>query len=84
MDIKNTISPTPEPDAIDYSFLIEKAVEKATAYADKTIAILEKQVADKDSQIDDLRQQVADLRQQVALMTKKEHLELPVESSIKM
>lgn len=51
---------------------------------DKLIATLEKQVADKDSQIDDLRQQVADLRQQVALMTKKEPLELPVESSIKM
>ena len=34
----------PAPQAIDYTFLIEKAVEKATAYADKTIAILEKQV----------------------------------------
>ena len=36
---------TPAPQAIDYTFLIEKAVEKATAYADKTIAMLEKQVA---------------------------------------
>lgn len=44
---------------------------------DETIEELRGRVAD-------LKQQVADLRQQVALMTKKEHLELPVESSIKM
>jgi transcriptional regulator with XRE-family HTH domain len=37
------------PNPIDYTFLIEKAVEKATAYADRTIATLERQVADKDS-----------------------------------
>ena len=36
------------PKAIDYTFLIEKAVEKATAYADKTISALERQVADKE------------------------------------
>ena len=36
---------TPAPQAIDYTFLIEKAVEKATAYADKTISMLEKQVS---------------------------------------
>ena len=52
IDIKNTISPTPEPEAIDYSFLIEKAVEKATAYADKTIATLEKQVARYEKELD--------------------------------
>ena len=37
------------PKAIDYTFLIEKAVEKATAYADKTISALERQVADKEA-----------------------------------
>ena len=49
------------PQAIDYTFLIEKAVEKATAYADKSIATLEKQVADKDKQIADLRSRVREL-----------------------
>jgi transcriptional regulator with XRE-family HTH domain len=44
---------SPAPSAIDYTFLIEKAVEKATAYADKTIALLEKQLADKDKQLND-------------------------------
>mgnify|MGYP002519186535 CR=1 FL=1 len=47
--------------AIDYTFLIEKAVEKATAYADKYIATLEKQVTDKDKQIADLRSRVREL-----------------------
>ena len=42
---KSQAAPTPAPQAIDYTFLIEKAVEKATAYADKTIAMLEKQVS---------------------------------------
>ena len=51
----------PVPQAIDYTFLIEKAVEKATAYADKTIDTLEKQVADKDKQIADLRSRVREL-----------------------
>lgn len=41
---------TPErvatPTTYDVSILIEKAVEKATAYSDKCIAILEKQVED--------------------------------------
>ena len=49
------------PQAIDYTFLIEKAVEKATAYADKYIATLEKQVTDKDKQIADLRSRVREL-----------------------
>ena len=39
------------PKPIDYTFLIEKAVEKATAYADKTIASQERQLAEKDAQI---------------------------------
>jgi transcriptional regulator with XRE-family HTH domain len=42
---KSQAATTPAPQAIDYTFLIEKAVEKATAYADKTIAMLEKQVS---------------------------------------
>ena len=52
-DIEKMVNPAPTPQAIDYTFLIEKAVEKATAYADKYIATLEKQVADKDKQLDD-------------------------------
>ncbi len=41
--------------------MIEKAVEKATAYADKTIAVLEKQVEDKDKEIDRLLRRVQEL-----------------------
>lgn len=60
-ELDKMVNPTPAPQAIDYTFLIEKAVEKATAYADKTIAILEKQVTDKDEQIADLRSRVREL-----------------------
>ena len=60
-ELEKMVNPTPAPQAIDYTFLIEKAVEKATAYADKTIATLEKQVADKDNQIADLRSRVREL-----------------------
>ena len=42
---KSQATPSPAPQAIDNTFLIEKAVEKATAYADKTISMLEKQVS---------------------------------------
>ena len=49
------------PPAIDYSFLIEKAVEKATAYADKMIANLEKQVADKNQEIATLKARIKEL-----------------------
>ena len=52
---------SPAPTAIDYTFLIEKAVEKATAYADKTIAVLEKQVADKDREIATLNARIREL-----------------------
>ena len=51
-DLEKAINPTSAPQAIDYTFLIEKAVEKATAYADKTIAILEKQVATLEKDIE--------------------------------
>lgn len=54
------------PQALDYTFLIEKAVEKATAYADKMIANLEKQVADKDQHISILKKHVAEKNQQIA------------------
>jgi uncharacterized coiled-coil protein SlyX len=50
--------PAPVHDTIDYTFMVEKAVEKATAYADKTIAALEKQIADKDHQIERLEKEV--------------------------
>jgi len=60
-DIEKMANPATAPQAIDYTFLIEKAVEKATAYADKYIATLEKQVADKDKQIADLRSRVREL-----------------------
>ena len=61
-EIEKMANPTPAPpQAIDYSFLIEKAVEKATAYADKTIATLEKQVADKDQEIATLKARVKEL-----------------------
>ena len=52
---------SPPPPAIDYTFLIEKAVEKATAYADKTISVLEKQVADKDREIATLNARIREL-----------------------
>jgi chaperonin cofactor prefoldin len=60
-ELEKMANPTTVPQAIDYTFLIEKAVEKATAYADKYIATLEKQVADKDKQIADLRSRVREL-----------------------
>ena len=52
--------PSEIPKAIDYSFLIEKAVEKATAYADKTIASLEDRIKDKDKYIELLEKRIAD------------------------
>lgn len=60
-ELEKMVNPATAPQAIDYTFLIEKAVEKATAYADKYIATLEKQVADKDKQIAELRSRVREL-----------------------
>ena len=60
---------TPAPQAIDYTFLIEKAVEKATAYADKTIAVLEKQVADKDREIVTLNSRIRELESIIKMQT---------------
>lgn len=53
---------TPAPQAIDYTFLIEKAVEKATAYADKTIAMLEKQVAMLEKEVDEKDAEISMLK----------------------
>lgn len=58
-------APVPPP-AIDTSFMIEKAVEKATAYADKLIASLEKQVTDKDDQLKEKDEMIAMLRRRIA------------------
>ena len=60
---------SPAPTAIDYTFLIEKAVEKATAYADKTIAVLEKQVADKDREIVTLNARIRELETIIKIQT---------------
>lgn len=68
-DIKKTSNPTPAPQAIDYTFLIEKAVEKATAYADKTIAVLEKQVTDKDREIATLNARIRELESIIKMQT---------------
>ena len=53
---------TPAPQAIDYTFLIEKAVEKATAYADKTIAMLEKQVTMLEKEVDEKDAEISMLK----------------------
>ena len=60
---------SPPPSAIDYTFLIEKAVEKATAYADKTIAVLEKQVTDKDREIATLNARIRELESIIKMQT---------------
>ena len=60
---------SPAPSAIDYTFLIEKAVEKATAYADKTIAVLEKQVTDKDREIATLHARIHELESIIKMET---------------
>ena len=59
--MKQREHPKPQQPAMstfDTSLLIEKAVEKVTAYADKTIAALEGQLADKDKYIKLLEQKI--------------------------
>jgi len=68
-DIKKMANQTTAPSAIDYTFLIEKAVEKATAYADKTIAVLEKQVTDKDREIATLNARIRELESIIKMQT---------------
>ena len=65
----------PAPRAIDYNFLIEKAVEKATAYADKYIASLEKQVKDKDEQLADKERIIKLLEQKIEVLEAMQHLD---------
>ena len=50
------------PQAIDYTFLIEKAVEKATAYADKTISTLEKQVSILEKDVEAKNEEIKRLK----------------------
>ena len=64
-DIEKAINPTSAPQAIDYTFLIEKAVEKATAYADKTIATLEKQVARYEKELDAKSEEIKRLQARI-------------------
>ena len=65
---KSHVSPTqtipaePAPQAIDYTFLIEKAVEKATAYADKIIATLEKQVTILEKDVETKEREISILK----------------------
>ena len=54
-------TPQPPMSTFDTSILIEKAVEKATAYANKTIATLEAQLEDKEKYIKLLERRVAEL-----------------------
>ena len=64
-DIEKAINPTSAPQAIDYTFLIEKAVEKATAYADKTIAMMEKQINRLENDLDAKEQEIKRLQARV-------------------
>lgn len=63
---------TPErvatPTTYDVSILIEKAVEKATAYSDKCIAILEKQVEDLRRGIETRDRVINTLQQKINAM----------------
>ena len=64
-DIEKAINPTSAPQAIDYTFLIEKAVEKATAYADKTIAMMEKQINRLENDLDAKEQEMKRLQARI-------------------
>lgn len=64
-DLEKAINPTSAPQAIDYTFLIEKAVEKATAYADKTIAMMEKQINRLENDLDAKEQEMKRLQARI-------------------
>jgi transcriptional regulator with XRE-family HTH domain len=53
------------PTTSDLSILIEKAVEKATAYADKTIATLENQVARYEKELDAKSEEIKRLQARI-------------------
>ena len=59
---EKSIPAEPAPQAIDYTFLIEKAVEKATAYADKIIATLEKQVTILEKDVETKEREISILK----------------------
>lgn len=54
------------PPSYDLSFMIEKAVDKATAYADQTINELRTRIAEKDEYIQTLKARIRDLESQLA------------------
>jgi len=64
-DLEKAVNPTSVPQAIDYTFLIEKAVEKATAYADKTIAMMEKQINRLENDLDAKEQEIKRLQARI-------------------
>lgn len=62
---KSQAAPANAPQAFDYTFLIEKAVEKATAYADKTIAMMEKQINRLENDLDAKEQEIKRLQARI-------------------
>lgn len=64
-DVEKAINTISAPQAIDYTFLIEKAVEKATAYADKTIAMMEKQINRLENDLDAKEQEMKRLQARI-------------------
>ena len=64
-----------QPTAFDTSLLIEKAVEKATAYADRLIASLEQQIKAKDEQITDKNHIIKLLEQKVEILEAMQHID---------
>ena len=62
---KPKVISTQIPTTSDLSILIEKAVEKATAYADKTIATLEKQVARYEKELDAKSEEIKRLQARI-------------------
>lgn len=54
------------PPSYDLAFMIEKAVDKATAYADQTINELRTRIAEKDEYIQTLKARIRDLESQLA------------------
>ena len=62
---KPKVISTQIPTTSDLSILIEKAVEKATAYADKTIATLEKQVERYEKELDAKSEEIKRLQARI-------------------
>jgi uncharacterized coiled-coil protein SlyX len=62
---KPKVISTQIPTTSDLSILIEKAVEKATAYADKTIATLENQVERYEKELDAKSEEIKRLQARI-------------------